>query len=127
MLSRWFEKGTMRTRAAAETFNATYPTKQNERVRRKMAKLDKAENMEAAKIRAEEIAQESTYTIQQRETSKHTTRVKNKNKDPPIFNLKFKKVHATCEGAPKDCVARLLTLAADKIREKQNLRGGGGS
>ena len=36
--------------------------------------------------------------------------------------MKFKKVHTTFEAAWKDGVARLAKIAADKIREKPNLK-----
>ena len=40
----------------------------------------------------------------------------------PTFELKFKKVHTTFEAAWKDGVARLVKIASDTIREKQNLK-----
>jgi hypothetical protein len=36
--------------------------------------------------------------------------------------LKFKKIHTTCEAAWEDGVVRLVKLASDTIREKQNLK-----
>ena len=36
--------------------------------------------------------------------------------------MTFKKIHTTFEAAWKDGVARLVKIAADKIREKRNLK-----
>ncbi len=85
----------------------------------KMNKLDKAVDTQAAKRRAEEVAQESSYTIQQRETSKHILGVRNKTNELPTFEFKFEKTHTTFEAAWKDGVARLVNIAADKIRENK--------
>ncbi len=40
----------------------------------------------------------------------------------PTFELKFKKIHTTCEAEWKDGVARLVKIAADNIKEKRNLK-----
>ncbi len=72
-----FERGTFRTLASAEALiKLTQDNKMTE-FDEKMAKLDIAVNTKAAKRQAEEIAQESNYTIQ-RETPKHIVRVKTK-------------------------------------------------
>ena len=68
------------------------------------------------------LAQDVNYTIHERETTKHVIRIKNKNSELPTFELKFKKEHTTFEAAWKDGVARLVKIAADKVREKQNLK-----
>ena len=116
------EKGTIRTQAAAYTLIKLIQENKMKDFDDNMEKLDKAVNAKAAKRQAEEIAQESNYTIQQRETSKHIVRVKNKNCELPTFELKFKKIHTTFEAAWKDGVARLVKIASDTIREKQNLK-----
>ena len=68
------------------------------------------------------MAQEANDTIHERETSKHIIKIKNKNSELPTFELKFKKIHTTFEAAWKDGVTRLVKIAADKIKEKQNLK-----
>ena len=60
--------------------------------------------------------------MQQRETSKHIVKIKNKNCELPTFELKFKKVHTTFEAAWKDGVVRLIKIASDTIKEKKNLK-----
>ena len=62
------------------------------------------------------MEQEANYTTHERETTKQfITKL-------PTFELKFKKEHTSFEAAWKDGVARLVKIAADKIREKQNLK-----
>ena len=68
------------------------------------------------------MAQEANYITHQRETSKHIIKIKNTNSDLPTFELNFKKIHTTFEAAWRDGVARLVKIAADEIREKQNLK-----
>ena len=101
-----FERGTLRTLASAETLIKLIQEDRMTEFDEKMKKLDISVNTKAAKRQAEEIARESNYTIQQRETSKHVVRVKNKNSELPTFELKFKKIHTTFEAAWKDGVAR---------------------
>ena len=121
-VKQMFERGTLRTLASAEALIKLIQDNKMTEFDEKMAKLDIAVNTKAAKRQAEEIAQESNYTIQQRETSKHIVRVKNKNSELPTFEIKFKKTHTTFEAAWKDGVARLVKIASDTIREKQNLK-----
>ena len=121
-VKQMFEKGTLRTLASAEALIKLIQDNKMTEFDEKMAKLDIAANTKAAKRQAEDIAQESNYTIQQRETSKHIVRVKNKNSELPTFEIKFKKTHTTFEAAWKDGVARLVKIASDTIREKQNLK-----
>ena len=68
------------------------------------------------------MEQEANYTTHERETTKHFIKIKNRNSELPTFELKFKKIHTTFEAAWKDGVARLVKIAEDKIREKQNLK-----
>ena len=75
-VKQMFERGTLRTLASAEALIKLIQNNKMTEFDEKMAKLDIAANTKAAKRRAEEIAQESNYTIQQRETSKHIVRVK---------------------------------------------------
>ncbi len=58
--------------------------------------------------------------MQQKDTSNHVVIIKNRSSDLPTFELKCKEEHATCETALKDGVARLVNVAADKIRKKLN-------
>ena len=117
-----FERGAIKTLSAAENLINLIQDDRMTEFDSKMKKLDIAVNTKAAKRQASEIAQESNYTIQQRETSKHIVKVKNKNSELPTFELKFKKIHTTFEAAWKDGVARLVKIASDTIREKQNLK-----
>ena len=121
-VKQMFEKGTIRTLAAAETLIKLVQENRMKEFDEKMKKLDIAANTKAAKRKAEEIAQESNYTIQHREMTNHTVRIKNANSELPTFELKFKKIHTTFEAAWKDGVSRLVKIAADKIKEKQNLK-----
>ena len=75
-VKQMFERGTIRTQAAAETLIKLIQENKMDQVDEKMEKLDKAANTKAAKRQAEYIAQESNYTIQQRETPNHIVRVK---------------------------------------------------
>ena len=119
-VKQMFERGTLRTLASAEALIKLIQDNKMTEFDEKMAKLDIATNTKAAKRQAEEIAQESSnYTIQQRETSKHIVRVKNKNSELPTFEIKFKKAHTTFEAAWKDGVARLVKIASDTIRENE--------
>ena len=90
-VKQMFERGTLRTLASAETLIKLIQEDRMTEFDEKMKKLDIAANTKAAKRQAEEIAQESNYTMQQRETSKHIVRVKNKNSELPTFELKFKR------------------------------------
>ena len=85
-------------------------------------KLEKAVNIKSAKRLAGEMAQDANYTTHERETTKHIINIKNKNSELPTFELKFKKIQTTFEAAWKDGATRLVKIAADKIREKQNLK-----
>ena len=78
-----FERGTLRTLASAEALIKLTPGNKMAEFDKKMAKLDIALNAKAAKRHAEEIAKESNYTIQERETSKHIVRIKNKTASYP--------------------------------------------
>ena len=82
-----------------------------------MAKLDVAANTKATKRGAAEMAMDSNFTVQQRETSKHIIKTKNKNSELPTFEVRFKNIHTTFEAAWKDGVTRLVRIAADKIKE----------
>ena len=115
-----FERGTIRTLGAAETLIKLVQDNKMKEFDERMGKLDVAVNTKAAKRQAEEMAQESNYSIQQRETSKHIIKIKNTNSDLPTFELKFKKIHTTFEAAWKDGVARLVKIAADK-KEKNKI------
>ena len=115
-VKQMFERGTIRTQAAASTLITLIQQNKMDQVDANMGILEKAVHTKAAKRQAEEIAQESNYTIQQRETSKHIVRVKNKNSELPTFEIKFKKTHTTFEAAWKDGVARLVKIASDTIR-----------
>ena len=79
-----FERGTLRTLASAEALIKLIQNNKMTEFDEKMAKLDIAVNTKAAKRRAEEIAQESNYTIQQRETSMHIVREKMKQRTTHI-------------------------------------------
>ena len=119
-VKQMFERGTIRTQAAASTLIKLIQENKMDQVDARMEKLDKAVNTKAAKRQAGEMAQEANYTTHERETSKHVIKIKNKNSELPTFELKFKKIHTTFEAAWKDGVARLVKIAADKIKEKQN-------
>ena len=77
-VKQMFERGTLRTLASAESLIKLIQNSKMREFDETMAEIDTAVNTKAAKIRAEEIAQESNYTIQQRETSKHIVKVKTK-------------------------------------------------
>ena len=96
-----FERGTIRTQAAAETLIKLIQDNKKKELDERMAKLDITANTKAAKRQAEEIAQESNYSTLQKESSKHIIKIKNTNSDLPTFELKFKKIHTTFEAAWK--------------------------
>ena len=87
-----------------------------------MGKLEKAVNTKSDKRKASEMEQEANYETHERETTKHFIKIKNRSSELPTFELKFKKEHTTFEAAWKDGVARLVQIAAKKIREKTNLK-----
>ena len=118
-VKQMFERGTIKTLSAAENLINLIRDDRMTELDAKMKKPDIAVNTKAAKRQASEIAQESNYTIQQRETSKHLVKVRDKNSELPSFDLKFKKIHTTFEAAWKDGVARLVKIAADRIRENK--------
>ena len=117
-----YEKGTIRTINAAMTLIKLIQENKMDEFDEKFSKVEKTEQTKTAEQKAVEIAKESDFTIQQKELSKHTVRVKNKDSELPTFELWFKKEHTTFEAAWKDGVARLVKLAAERIREKQNLK-----
>ena len=121
-VKQMFERGAIRTQAAASTLIKLIQENKMDQVDEKMGKLEKAVNIKTAKRQAGEMAQDANCTTHERETSKHHIKIKNNNIDLPTFELKFKKIHTTFEAAWKDGVARLVKIAADKIREKQNLK-----
>ena len=49
-------------------------------------------------------------------------KVKNKASELPTFEVKFKKLHTTFDSAWKDGVSALVKLAAQRLKEKQNLK-----
>ena len=75
-VKQMFEKGTIRTLAAAEALIKLIQEDKMKEFDERIGKLDKAENTKAAKRKAEEIAKDSNYTIQHKETSKHVVRLK---------------------------------------------------
>ena len=77
-VKQMFERGAIRTIAASETLIKRIQENKMDQVDEKMAKLDIKANTKAAKRQAEEVAQESNYTIQQRATSKHRVQIKTK-------------------------------------------------
>ena len=121
-VKQMFAKGVIKTRSAAENLIKLIQEGKMQEFDEKLNKIEKSENAKAAKRKSEEIARDSNYTIQQKETTKHIVRVKNKNTELPTFEVQFKKKHTTFEAAWKDGVLRLVRLAADKIREKDNLK-----
>ncbi len=121
-VKQMFERGTIRTQATASTLIKLIQENKMDQVDAKMGKLEKAVNIKSAKRQAGEMAQYANYTTHERETSKHIIKIKNKNSELPTFELKFKKIHTTFEATWKDGVARLVKIAADKIKEKQNLK-----
>ena len=116
-VKQMFERGTIRTQAAASTLIKLIQENKMDQVDAKMGILEKAVNTKAAKRQAGEMAQDADYTTHERETSKHIIKIKNKNSELPTFELKFKKIHTTFEAAWKDGVTRLFKIAADKIRK----------
>jgi hypothetical protein len=121
-VKQMFERGTIRTQAAAGNLIKLIQENKMEQVDAKMGKLETATKTKADKRKASEMEQEANYTTHERETTKHYIKIKNRNSELPTFELKFKKDHTTFEAAWKDGVARLVRIAADKIREKRNLK-----
>ena len=77
-VKQMFERGTLRTLASAEALIKLIQEDRMTEFDEKMTKLDIAVNAKAVKRQAEYIAQESNYTIQQLETSKHIVTIKTK-------------------------------------------------
>ena len=105
-VKQMFDKGTIRTLAAAEQLIKQIQDEEMDKVDAAFARLDKSANKKSAKHQASEMAREFDFTEQQRETSKHVIRIKNKRSELPTFELRFKKVHTTFEAAWKDGLTR---------------------
>jgi hypothetical protein len=78
-VKQMFERGTIRTQAAAGTLIKLIQENKMDQVDAKMGKLEKAENIKSAKRLAGEMAQDANYTTHERETTKHIIKIKNKN------------------------------------------------
>ena len=113
-VKQMFDKGTIRTLAAAEQLITQIQDEEMDKVDAAFARLDISANKKSAKRQASEMARDSDFTEQQRETSKHVIRIKNKNSELPTFELRFKKVHTTFEAAWKDGLTRLIRIATKK-------------
>ena len=72
-----FEKGTIRSLAAAEAGVKLIQKDKIKELDENSGKLDKAENTKATKRKAEEIASVFLHTAQHKETSKHVVIIKN--------------------------------------------------
>ena len=77
-VKQMFGRGTIKTLSAAENLINLIQDDRMTEFDAQMKKIDIAVNTKAAKRQASEIAQESNYTIQQRETSQHIIKVKTK-------------------------------------------------
>ena len=115
-----FERGTIRTQAAAGKLIKLIQENKMDQVDAKMGKIQGAVNAKSDKRKSAEMEQEANYETHERETTKHLIKIKNRNSELPTFELKFKKIHTTFEAAWKDGVARLVRIAADKIKETKN-------
>ena len=121
-VKQMFGRGEIRTQTAASNLIKLIQENKMDQVDAKMGKLEKAVNTKSDKRKAIELEQEANYETHERETTKHYIKIKNRNSELPTFELKFKKIHTTFEAAWKDGVARLVQIAAKKIREKTNLK-----
>ena len=121
-VKQMFEKGTIKYLSAAEKLINLLQDDKMDEFDAQFNKLDKAVSAKAEKRKAAETVRDANYDVQQRETSKHIVKSKNKNSELPTFKLKFKKVHTKFEAAWKDGVVRLIKIASDTIKEKQNLK-----
>ena len=88
-VKQMFERGEIRTQAAAGNLINLSQENKMDQVDAKMARLDKAVNIKGAKRIASEMAEEANYTTQERETTKHFIKIKNRNSELPTFELKF--------------------------------------
>ena len=104
-VKQMFERGTIRTQAAAGNLIKLIQENKMDQVDAKMARLDKAVNIKGAKRIASEMAEEANYTTHERETTKHFIKIKSRNRYLPTFELKFKKEHTTFEATWKDGVS----------------------
>jgi hypothetical protein len=118
-VKQMFERGTIRTQAAAGTLIKLIQESKMDQVDARMGKLEKAANLKSDKRKAVEMEEETNYTTHERETTKHLIKIKNRNSELPTFELNFKKIHTTLEAAWRDGVARLVKIAAEKL-EKNN-------
>ena len=121
-VKQMFERGEIRTQTAAGNLIKLIQENKMEQVDAKMGKIQGAVTKKSDKRKASELEQEANYETQERETTKHFIKIKNRSSELPTFELKFKKEHTTFEAAWKDGVARLVQIAAKKIREKTNLK-----
>ena len=78
-VKQMFERGTIRTQAAASNLIKLIQANKMDQVDAKMGKLEIAVNIKSDKRKAVELAQDVNYTIHERETTKHIIKIKNKN------------------------------------------------
>ena len=74
-VKQMFERGTIRTLAAAETLIKLIQENKMEQVDERIKKLDIAANRKEAKKQADEIARETNFHIQERETANHKIKI----------------------------------------------------
>ena len=84
-----FERGTIRTQAAAGNLIKLIQENKMEQVDAKMGKIQGAVNAKSDKRKAGEMEREANYTTHERETTKHYIKIKNRNNELPTFELKF--------------------------------------
>ena len=121
-VKQMYEKGNIRTLKEAEGLIKLIQENKLEEFDTRFSKIEKTENTKVAKQKAEERGKDADYTILEKESPKYIVKIKNKTSELPTFEVKFKKVHSSFEAAWKDGVAKLVNIAAEKIREKQNLK-----
>ena len=75
-VKQMFERGEIRTQAAAGNLIKLIQENKMDQVNAKIAKLDRAVNIKGAKRLASEMEEEANYTTQERETTKHFIKIK---------------------------------------------------
>jgi hypothetical protein len=77
-VKQMFQRGTIRTQAAAGNLIKLIQANNIDQIDAKMGKLEKAVNIKSDKRRAVEMAQDANYTTHERETTTHIIKIKNK-------------------------------------------------
>ena len=88
-VKQMFERGEIRTQTAAGNLIKLIQENKMDQVDAKMGKIQGAVNAKSDKRKASEMERDANYETQERETTKHFIKIKNRRSELPTFELKF--------------------------------------